>query len=259
MRLNFRPIGILALFLGCFLLPSSAKAQFTIDFGISDFSVTDVFGQLTTFDFEIDVASPLVAGQIYNDPTLNGVVYNVSGVLDQTPSGFAGFNLMRTIGGQEFYNQGSSLNFEVSATANLFDGLQASELVADATGLIFEFNGRELNTGRFHPTLIRLFANGTGTIQNSNNTGGVNPFSNTVVNVDFGDEFIADLSFSSNFTLAEVLLGDVDLSGDVTFADIPPFIQVLKSGVYQAEADVDQDGDVDFQDITPFVAILSEQ
>ena len=55
------------------------------------------------------------------------------------------------------------------------------------------------------------------------------------------------------------LLGDVDLSGAITFADIPPFIEVLISGEYQAEADTDQDDDVDLDDISPFVAILSEQ
>ena len=55
------------------------------------------------------------------------------------------------------------------------------------------------------------------------------------------------------------LLGDVNLCGAVTFADIPPFVEVLISGEYQAEADTDQDEDVDFDDITPFVTILSGQ
>ena len=55
------------------------------------------------------------------------------------------------------------------------------------------------------------------------------------------------------------LLGDVNLSGAVTFADIPPFIEVLISGEYQAEADIDQDLDVDFDDIAPLVTILIGQ
>ena len=161
---------------------------------------------MTTLDLDIDVAGPLVAGQVYNDPALNGVVYDVFGIRDQAnvPSGFPAFNLSRTIGGLEFFSQGSSLNFEVASSANLADGLQASELVADVNGLIFEFDGREVGTGRFHPPLIQLFADGTGSIQSSNNTGGINPVNNQLVDVDFGDEFIANLSFSSDFTLASV-------------------------------------------------------
>ena len=54
-----------------------------------------------------------------------------------------------------------------------------------------------------------------------------------------------------------VLLGDVDLSGEVDFSDIAPFIEVLSSNGSQAEADVDQSGTVDFGDIGPFIQILS--
>lgn len=52
------------------------------------------------------------------------------------------------------------------------------------------------------------------------------------------------------------LLGDVDLDGDVDFADIPAFIAVLQSGDFQAEADCDESGVVDFSDIPAFIAIL---
>ena len=53
------------------------------------------------------------------------------------------------------------------------------------------------------------------------------------------------------------LKGDVDLDGSVTFLDINPFIQVLSSNGFQAEADCDCDGDVDFLDIQPFIDILA--
>ena len=55
----------------------------------------------------------------------------------------------------------------------------------------------------------------------------------------------------------EVLLGDVNLDGVVGFLDIAPFITVLASGPFQAEADLDESGVVDFLDIAPFIAILS--
>lgn len=54
-----------------------------------------------------------------------------------------------------------------------------------------------------------------------------------------------------------VLLGDVNLSGAVSFLDISPFIAVLSGGKFQAEADCNQDGAVNFLDIATFIAILS--
>ncbi len=56
---------------------------------------------------------------------------------------------------------------------------------------------------------------------------------------------------------ATTLLGDVDLSGVVDFADIPAFIAVLTTGGSQLEADCDQSGAVDFADIPAFIAILT--
>ena len=58
---------------------------------------------------------------------------------------------------------------------------------------------------------------------------------------------------------AVTLLGDVNLVGTVTFADIAPFVAVLQSGKLQAEADVDQNGEVNFADIPAFIAVLQEQ
>ena len=55
---------------------------------------------------------------------------------------------------------------------------------------------------------------------------------------------------------ADVLKGDVDLSGMVDFADIPAFISVLQGGTVQAEADCDCNEVVDFADIPAFIAIL---
>ena len=52
------------------------------------------------------------------------------------------------------------------------------------------------------------------------------------------------------------LLGDVNLDGKVSFLDISPFIRVLQSGEFQAEADCNQDGRISFLDISPFIRIL---
>ena len=55
------------------------------------------------------------------------------------------------------------------------------------------------------------------------------------------------------------LCGDVDLNGTVDFDDISPFIEILASGGFQAEADCDESGVVDFDDIAPFITALASQ
>ncbi|MFT5488752.1 MAG: hypothetical protein ACI9MU_003680, partial [Alphaproteobacteria bacterium] len=101
----------------------------------------------------------------------------------------------------DFYSQGSALSFGVSALADLSDGLQVSELVG--VDPVFLFNGREVGTGRYHPALFQLNADGTGSIRNSDNFGGTNPSSGMVVDVEFGEEYITELTFdASRLTLA---------------------------------------------------------
>ena len=54
-----------------------------------------------------------------------------------------------------------------------------------------------------------------------------------------------------------VLPGDVNLDDVVDFLDIAPFIGLLTSGTFQAEADTNPDMVVDFLDIAPFIALLT--
>ena len=181
------------------LAPTLCRADL-LTFQASDFGLNPTFSGVTTFAFSIDLAVAVSAGSSYSNPGLTGVEYNVSGTLDDTPSGFPAFNLVRAIPGPEFYSQGSSMTFEVGIAADLSDGIQVSELVG--TGIVFEFNGREVGTGRYHPAIVQLNADGTGSIRNSNNTGGINPSSGLEVDVDFGEEFITELTFTpSTLTL----------------------------------------------------------
>ncbi|MDB2687300.1 hypothetical protein N9Y42_08815 [Mariniblastus sp.] len=55
----------------------------------------------------------------------------------------------------------------------------------------------------------------------------------------------------------EFLLGDCNQDGFVDFSDIAPFISVLASDGYLAEADTNEDGAVTFDDIGPFIVLLS--
>ncbi len=86
---------------------------------------------------------------------------------------------------------------------------------------------------------------------------------NETIQLTIGEDSVesTDFEFGSStfgsFGADEVLLGDVNLSGEVDFLDISPFIGLLSSGEFQVEADIDQNQSVDFLDISPFIGILS--
>ncbi|MEM9586092.1 MAG: PEP-CTERM sorting domain-containing protein [Planctomycetota bacterium] len=202
-------LGLLAAVLFGLLVPGSARAEFTISVGSGDFSIANTFNQVTSFQFDIVVDEDLVAGGVYDDPAITSVDYRVFGNLPMaTPSGFPGFLLTRSVGGSEFYSLSpdAGLQFSILNSADLSDGLQVSELAG--SGVVFEFNARELNQnpGRYHPPILTLNQDGTGVLRNANNDSGsfLNPSSNVPVDVAAGEEYIAGLSFSSSLTVAAV-------------------------------------------------------
>ena len=60
-------------------------------------------------------------------------------------------------------------------------------------------------------------------------------------------------------TSTTVLRGDVNLSGNIDFDDIPPFIDLLSTGQFLEEADCAPDGEINFNDIAPFIDVLTGQ
>ena len=88
--------------------------------------------------------------------------------------------------------------------ADFSDGVQLDELrtltpdpaAGIGAGVIFHFSGRELGTGRYHPMLLQLRNDGTGTLQNAANSGGINPVTMMEVNVANGEEYITALTFT---------------------------------------------------------------
>ena len=177
-------------------------SAFTVSISSDDFVTMPEFSEVETFNFAISIDETFGAGSFQN-PMLESVVYQVQGVLEPgTPSTFPAFDLQRTITGTDFYDQGSSLNFEISTVADLSDGLQADELMPNSEGVIFTFNGREVDNGRFHPALFVLNQDGTGSIRNSNNV----PMLDPLLEVDFGAEYITNITFDAgNLTLVEAL------------------------------------------------------
>ena len=56
---------------------------------------------------------------------------------------------------------------------------------------------------------------------------------------------------------SDVLLGDVNLDGEVNLLDVSDFVDRISTGVFQAEADVNQDEQVNLLDVSPFVDLLA--
>lgn len=79
----------------------------------------------------------------------------------------------------------------------------------------------------------------------------------------FLDPSLGSATLTSEFPITIPIcigsLGDVNLDGMVSTADIAPFISVLASGGYQVEADCDENGVVNFFDIAFFIEILGNQ
>ncbi len=59
------------------------------------------------------------------------------------------------------------------------------------------------------------------------------------------------------YRVSPVVQGDINLDGLVDLLDATPFIDLIASGQYQAEADVNLDGIVDLLDVQPFVGLLT--
>ena len=155
---RFRGLSFVALF-GCPLIPGQANAH-VLSFSGSDFATSIIFSNVTTFDFYVQGAAPLVAGGSYRDPGILDIQYSVSGSLGTTPSGFTAFGFRLDhlfssssppITGTDFHalnpdaSVGNTLSFDISPTANLADGLQVSELLEIPSdqfgnGVVFQFN-----------------------------------------------------------------------------------------------------------------------
>ena len=178
----------------------------TLSVSNEDFEVTNIFSDVNEFSFTIEIDEPLAAG-VFENPPITSVNYRVFGrLVEGTPSGFPAFELVREITGEEFYAQGSSLSFEIADTAVLEDGVQIAELAGG--DMAFQFNGREIDNGRFHPALFELSTDGTGRIQNSNNVPTLEP----LLEIEMGSEYINDLLFDAGNTT--LITGEVDADSD---------------------------------------------
>ena len=78
-------------------------------------------------------------------------------------------------------------------------------------------------------------------------------------------EFVSEFSNvggNTNFFIfreSGILLGDVNLDGVADLLDVFPFVELVISSQFQAEADINQDSVVDLLDVAPLVEILTGQ
>ncbi|MEM9410728.1 MAG: hypothetical protein AAGA30_06415 [Planctomycetota bacterium] len=55
----------------------------------------------------------------------------------------------------------------------------------------------------------------------------------------------------------KLVLGDVNRDGQADLLDVQPFVLLINTGAFQAEADTNQDGIVDLLDVNPLVTLLN--
>ena len=200
-------------FIGLICLCSTARADVTLTVSSDDFAIASVYNNVANFNFEITLAGTIAPGVTYDNPPLVNVTYTVEGVLnDPTPSGFPAFVLQRDIDGAEFYSLSAdaALRFSISPAANLSDGLQLAELLGTVD--IFYFNAREFNQtpGRYHPPILRINSDATGSLANADNQSDVpNPppdGSGMLVDVEIGEEYSVILATDLPVDLSEPII-----------------------------------------------------
>lgn len=219
------------------------------EFGLGGSSGTLTFDSANTglgFTFSITAdrtvgSSDPAAGFTYNDQE-GGDIFRTGALSPGDVSDFEDDDVtFRFLGGDEIYGFGFDLldsNVSTGETISVFD--KSDNLLAD-------FELPQGPVGFINNFFIGVTSEtAIGRITFDENSGS-------------DDIAIRDFRFAKSVTQIPELLGDVNLDGLVNFLDISPFISVLSTGGFQAEADIDLSGDVNFLDITPFIAILSGQ
>ena len=211
-----------------------------------------------------------------------GLVYlsTSADALNGTPTASLQFNplLSTAANGQQFQDlivqqQGSNgeTHYSFSAVANLGTSLdnnpyhQITE-VFDMTTMVTLQDNSTTTLGNFLNTYQGKTLLGGSVIDNGIIDGGYEiaatpnlGLNGVVFGIQGGLEVEAGFAHQLSAVSESVLLGDVNLDGEVTFADIPAFITVLSAGTFQDEADCDENGEVNFADIPAFIEILIGQ
>ena len=72
------------------------------------------------------------------------------------------------------------------------------------------------------------------------------------------DDPAGEVFFSASDVFVNgLMLGDVNQDGSVDLLDVAPFVELLSTGTFQAEADINGDGEVNLLDVELFVELLT--
>lgn len=185
------------------------------------------------------------------DPELSNILQG--GLFDQATWTFTGLTPNENYSVQIFVHDsrnGRTTDWQIGFS----DGVNPVDPAAPAAAAIL--SQRDVTTGTGDPSgssITGTFTAGADGTQSFEFIGTRNGFSSIAPSTSQVNAL--QLSLVSDMDLK----GDVDMNGVVDFADIAPFIAVLQSGIFQAEADTDCNTVVDFGDIPPFIAILQGQ
>ena len=174
------------------------------------------------------------------------------------------FNLFRPGGNQETASLSyATLNFELAETATTaiqiggtaigeYDRVGARNAAIDGVLEVSMVDGFELQPGMSF-SIVGVSLSTTGQFDQLPEGASLGDFNG----VELFITYEGGISGNSVNLYTEFAVGDVNQDGQVNLLDVEPFIDLLTSGQFQAEADINQDGVVNLLDVQPFVALLS--
>lgn len=213
-------------------------------------------------------AANLVAPDVFDDPAT--VTVTVNSVVFPPVTGLHSPNNNNSGPGSDLSiasNDGDPEYDAILSTVNFGGGTDATTITVGTTGGLIVGNDYEIQVWFVddrppQDARVTPVSDANGNTVNLNDQFSIGSFTATgtslVLTIEspgFGQAHLNAYQIR-DVTGGDVLKGDIDLSGVVDFADIPPFIAVLQSNDFQAEADTNCDEVVNFGDIVTFIAIL---
>ena len=243
---------------GFFLIADASSFAFDPIFDLTVNWVFDVSSTNEDLTFEIDM------GQLSNDK-FDGVP-NFNFILFEYRFDNGNFNTLFEV--QPFELVGSNFSYRPMDSGKIAEvdffgddpngeGVAGTHLGANVFG--FAVEKFLADTGQLAPNTIldkALTANGKLDTFKTALLGNGSTLEIRMA-VEFGFAALVFDNMRITTPTKEVLKGDVNLDGEINLLDIDPFILVLGSGNYQAEADTNCDGEVNLLDIDSFILLVA--
>ena len=233
-----------------------SEAGDTVTVGGLTATIVDV----TSLEYDLSGPLPLATGRILSSAAGDGVETNVSGQdalgINNPSIGNSDFDLIGDGNDSADFNPGETVTFTFDHAVQFTEIELESVLPDDSFDVlvdgvpVLETTGDDalLDLGGLAGLTIAAGSEITFAVDGVLETATGGPATSLRI-----ETFTVDVVEED-----PVLKGDVNQDGVVNFLDIPSFIAVLQSGVFQAEADVNCDTVVNFLDIPSFIAVLQQ-